>query len=80
MCQLTPLDAYSVSGILGAGPGKLHPVGPGLVAREAVDPQRMIAVHPIDGREDIVLDAMLLKQASPRITLSKVGLPPLSMW
>ena len=42
---------------------ELHPVGPGLVAQEAIDLQRIVAVHPIDGREDIVLDAMLLKQA-----------------
>jgi hypothetical protein len=63
MCQLTPLDAYSVFDILGVGPGKLHPVGPDLVAQEAIDHQRMIAVDPIDGRADIVLDAMLLKHA-----------------
>ena len=63
MRQLTPLDEHSVSDILGAGPGKLHPVGPGLVAQETVHLHLIIAVQPIDGHADIVLDAMLLKQA-----------------
>ena len=38
-------------------------VGPGLVAQEAIDLQRIVAVDPVDGGEHIVLDAVLLQQA-----------------
>ena len=42
---------------------ELHPVGPHLVAEEAVDLERVVAVQPVDGGQDVVLDAVLLEQS-----------------
>ena len=56
---------------------ELHPVRAHLVAQEPVDLQRVVAIEPVDGGQDVVLDLVLLEQPQAAHDVIEGGLAAL---